>query len=151
MLFAPLENAIFSSFLPAIFGCKVSQLEVELFSLPVCLGGLGICLPKHLTERLYNASRRATCAVVDSIKNIHCFELDIHEDAIVSTCKDYQQICDSWFDDLFAMISSKLDPLYLRALQRARINDLSGWLTVMPLQNDNFDLTAQEFCGALTI
>ena len=71
-LFAPLENVISSSFLPALFGCEVSPLEVELFSLPVRLGGLGICFPKHLAELLYNASRQATCIIVDSIKNIHC-------------------------------------------------------------------------------
>ena len=122
--FAPLENAISSSFLSVMFGCEVSQLEIELFSLPVHLGSLEICLPKHLVEPLYNASRQVTCAIVDSIKNIYCFELGIHEDAIVSTHKDYQQICDSLFEDLFASISSRLDPLHLRALQRARINDL---------------------------
>ena len=39
-LFAPLENIIHSSFLPAMFGCEVSPLELELFSLPVRFGGL---------------------------------------------------------------------------------------------------------------
>ena len=44
-LFAPLENIIFSLFLPAMFGCEISSLEFELFSLPVRFGGLGILLP----------------------------------------------------------------------------------------------------------
>ena len=151
ILFAPLENAIFSSFLPAMFGCEISQLEFELFSLPVRLGGLGICLPKYMAQPLYNTSRQATCAIVDSIRNIHCFELDIHDDAIVSAHKGYKRICDSLFDDLFATVSSSLDSLHLRALHRARINDLSGWLTVLPLEKDNFDLTAQEFRDALAV
>ena len=49
------------------------------------------------------------------------------------------------------MIFSRLDPLHLRALHRAKINDLSCWLTVLPLEKDNFDLIAQEFCDALAI
>jgi len=134
-----------------MFGCELSQLEFELFSLPVRLGGLGICLPKYMVRPLYNTSRQATCAIVDSIRYIHRFELDIHDDAIVSARKDYQRICDSLFDDLFATVSSSLDPLHLRALHRAQINDLSGWLTVLPLEKDNFDLTAQEFHDALAV
>ena len=31
------------------------------------------------------------------------------------------------------------------------MNDLSGWLSVMPTERDNFDLTAQEFRDALAI
>ena len=66
-LFAPLENIIHSSFLPAMFGCEVSPLELELFSLPVRFGGLGIPLPKHLATSLFNASRFATRVIVNSI------------------------------------------------------------------------------------
>ena len=50
---------------------------------------------------------------------------------------------------MFSEISSKLDPPHLHALQRARINDHSGWLSVMLMEKDTFDLTAQEFCDAL--
>ena len=31
------------------------------------------------------------------------------------------------------------------------MNDLSGWLTVLPMSQDHFDLTAQEFCDALAL
>ena len=55
------------------------------------------------------------------------------------------------FTDLFSAIYSKLDPLHARALRKAKTNDLSGWLSVMPMERDNFDLTAQEFRDALAI
>ena len=104
-----------------------------------------------MNQLLYNASRDGTCIVVNSIKNIHSFELDAHDDAIAFACKDYWKLCDSLFDDLFDVISSRLDLLQLRALQRPKINDLSCWLTVLPLEKDNFDLTAQEFRDALAV
>ena len=47
-------------FLPLLFGCEISSLESELFSLPVCRGGLGIYLPKHMNQLLYNTSRGGT-------------------------------------------------------------------------------------------
>ena len=79
-LFAPLENIIHSSFLPAMFSFKVSPLELELFSLLVSFGGLGIPLPNHLATPLFNASRFATRVIVDSIRNVQHFELDVHDD-----------------------------------------------------------------------
>ena len=36
-------------------------------------------------------------------------------------------------------------------MERAKLNDLSGWLTVLPTSQDHFDLTAQEFCDALAL
>jgi len=33
----------------------------------------------------------------------------------------------------------------------AKMNNLSGWLTVLPVSQDHYDLTAQEFCDALAM
>ena len=38
-----------------------------------------------------------------------------------------------------------------RSVERAKLNDLSGWLTVLPMSQNHFDLTAQEFCDALAL
>ena len=51
----------------------------------------------------------------------------------------------------FSVICSKLDPPHTHALQRSKLNDLSGWISVMPMEKDNFDLTAQEFHDALAL
>ena len=150
-LFAPLENIISSLFLPAMFGCEISSLESELFSLPVRFGGLGILLPRLLANPLFAASRSATRAIVDSIRFVQGFELDVHDDLIVSAHRSYQQVCNDLYNDLFSTISCKLDPPHLRALHRSRTNDLSCWLSVLPTEKDNFDLTAQEFRDALAI
>ena len=36
-------------------------------------------------------------------------------------------------------------------MERAKLNDLYGWLTVLPTSQDHFDLTAQEFCDVLAL
>ena len=52
---------------------------------------------------------------------------------------------------LFSTVCLELDPLRSRALQRSLGNDLSAWLSVMPIERDNYDLTAQEFSDALAV
>ena len=44
-LLQPLESAILKEFIPAIAGKSISDLERDLFSLPVRIGGLGLCDP----------------------------------------------------------------------------------------------------------
>ena len=99
--------------LPAMFGSEISSLELDLFSLPVWFGGVGIFLPRHLANPLYNASRGATRTIVDLISGAQRFDLDVHDD-VVSARSDYQRVCDTLFNTLFSEISSKLDPLHLR-------------------------------------
>ena len=36
-------------------------------------------------------------------------------------------------------------------MEQTKLNDLSGWLTVLPMSQDHFDLTAQEFFDALAL
>ena len=150
-LVTPLENIIFSLFLPAMYGCEISSLEFELFSLPVHFGGLGILLLRLLAIPLFAASRSATRSIVDSIRYVQGFELDVYDDLIVSAHRSYQQVCNDLYNDMFSTITCKLYPPHLRALQRSRTNDLSCWLSVMPIEKDKFDLTAQEFRDALAI
>jgi len=36
-------------------------------------------------------------------------------------------------------------------MERAKMNNISGWLTLLPMSQDHYDLTAQEFCDALAL
>jgi len=36
-------------------------------------------------------------------------------------------------------------------MNQAKMNTLSGWLTMLPVSQDHYDLTAQEFCDALAL
>ena len=137
------------------FACHVwlwdFSFEIWIVSLSIRFGGLGIPLPKHLAGPMYDASRCTTRFIVDSIWGSLGFELDVHDDNVNSAHRNYQKTCDDFFNNLLSVVCSKLDPPHACALQWSRLNDLSGWLSVIPMEKDNFDLTAQEFRDALAI
>jgi len=55
------------------------------------------------------------------------------------------------YTELFDYICSKLDPIHHHTLLRAKDNDLSAWLSILPTERDNYDLRPQEFRDALAI
>ena len=150
-LFAELEKTLLSHFLPAMFGCEVSYLEQQLFSLPVRLGGLGIDLPTVSANFLYAASRHATEVIVSAIKDATPFEPSVHDDLVFVAQRHYQKQLDVRQEALFSEVCQELDPLHQRAVRRARANDLSMWLSVVPIEKNNFDLTALQFRDALAV
>jgi len=150
-LFAPLEHTILTRFLPALFGCEVSQLEQQVFSLPVRWGGLGLTRPCVSASLHFSASQCSTQVIVKAIRNMIPFELDSHELMLFEAQKEYKRLLHMKHNDLFDCMCSQLDPIHHRALLRAKDNDLSVWLSVLPTEKDNFDLTPQEFRDALAI
>ena len=58
--FAPLDDVLTSTFLPAVFGCEVTPCECLLFFLPARFGGLGVFHPQCTAEFAFSASRYAT-------------------------------------------------------------------------------------------
>ena len=51
----------------------------------------------------------------------------------------------------FSTLLPQFDGVCRRSVERAKLNDLSGWLTVLSTSRDHFDLTAQEFRDALAL
>ena len=150
-LFCDLEFALASSFLPAIFGVEVSPAERGLFSLPLRMGGLGICNPMTSASHCYSLSRQSTASLVTFISGASSFELDTHITA-VSLAKDNCRISlNECFSIKFDSLISQLDPLQQHAVLRAKEFNLSGWLSVLPLARDQFDLSPQEFRDALAL
>lgn len=41
--------------------------------------------------------------------------------------------------------------MHRRCVEHAKLNHLSGWLTVLPVGQSHFDLAAQEFRDALAL
>ena len=56
-----------------------------------------------------------------------------------------------WNIPIYYHICSQLDPIHHHALLRVKVNDLSVWLSALPTEKNNFDLTPQEFMDALAI
>ena len=65
--------------------------------------------------------------------------------------KEYTRLLDVEHTNLFNHICSQLDPIHHRALLRVKVNYLSVWLSALPTEKNNFDLTPQEFRDALAI
>ena len=85
----PLELAIRQQFLSTMISHPPSDLERELFSLPVSLGGLGICDPYQVSGEHYSFSRELSCPLVDLILQ-QCVTLP--HDVIDSQCVILKQL-----------------------------------------------------------
>ena len=68
-LYAPLESAIATKLIPAIVGRQVSQLEREIFELPVRFGGMGIPNPQKQADKEYENSVFVTKDLAEQIYN----------------------------------------------------------------------------------
>jgi len=78
LLFQELELSLFSLFLLAMFGVKVSAVERRLFALPLWFSGMRTCNPVSLASRLFNSSVCGTKHLIRSIVGLETFVLDSH-------------------------------------------------------------------------
>ena len=150
-LFDELESVIAEKFLPAIFGCEVSSLERELFSLPARMGGLGVFKPNEMTEMLFNSSKNSTKVIVDAIRGRQEFEIDTHFSQLLEVRAEVVKEKERLFDEKLNSIMSRSGTILKRAVSRACQGHISAWLTVLPLQKSQFDLSAREFRDALAM
>ena len=84
--FQPLEEAIRSSFIPALVGREVSDQERKLLSLPTRFGGLGIANPVEIAEMEHNASLNSTKAIKNLIKEQALDFSSVNWEDILYTC-----------------------------------------------------------------
>ena len=153
-LFQKLDLSLFSRFLPAcpaMFGVEVSAVEQRLFALPLRLGGLGICNPVALASHLFNSSIDGTKHLVRSIAGLESFELDSHFDCASSSKQFYRQQLGITFTEVFGQLFGLFDYMQQRAILRAKDDNISSWLSVLPLARSQFDLSAQEFRDGLAL
>ena len=149
--FIPLDDVLASTFLPAVFGCEVTPHERLLFSLPVRFGGLGVSCPQCTAEFAFSASRNATQVIVQALHGSRAFEADRHKETVLRAHKDFVRQSELRHDEFFSTLLPQFDGVCRRSVERAKLNDLSGWLTVLPTSQDHFDQTAQEFRDALAL
>ena len=99
--FAPLDDVLTSTFLPAVFGCEVTPRERLLFSLPVRFGGLGVFQPQCTAEFAFSASRDATQVIVQALHGLRSFEVDRHVETVFRAHKDFVRQCELRYDEFF--------------------------------------------------
>ena len=72
-------------------------------------------------------------------------------ETVLRAHKDFVRQSELRHDEFFFILLPQFDGVCRRSVERAKLNDLSGWLTVLPTSPGYFDLTAQEFCDALAL
>lgn len=150
-VFQDLEFVIGTNFLPALFGVEVSSAERDLFALPLRMGGLGVTNPVAVAPYVSDLSVCSTTKLVKSIMYSITFELDAHIETVIHAKAHHRQLMSNVFAESFDDLLSTFDTSRQRAILRAKEFNLSSWLAVMPIERDQFDLSAQEFRDGLAL
>ena len=148
-LLEPLEEAISQVLITAIVERKCSKLDKDVLALPVRLGGLGLSNPCHEAAREHASSIQVTSPLVEHIvAQTHQLPDESliksgHQSAKCGNAGELSEIA----ENLKQIVPRKTQ----RALELAQEKGSSVWLTVLPLQEQVFDLTKREFRDAVKL
>jgi hypothetical protein len=149
--YASLEHLIFDKLLPTIFGCEISVVERNLFSLPALLGGLNILNPTETVASNFSTSVTLTNPLTEAIKTNSYFDPILYNINYATELETITNIKNESLEMKFLDILPTLENCQQRATLRAKDEKISSWLTVLPVAKHHFDLSAQEFRDALAI
>lgn len=89
--------------------------------------------------------------IVEALYGLQSFEVDCQETTVLQAHKVFMNQCDLKDNGLFQEVITKFDDMHHRCVGRAEINHLSGWLSVLPVGQNHFHLTTQEYNDALAL
>ena len=147
----PLESVIIKEFIPAVTGRSVSDIERDLFALPVRMGGLGLCDPSTVADFEFNSSVLVTSPLIHEI-----IQQRTHFSATVSI-EQRQAKADvvSSRHQQQASRVSEITPLLPDNLRRivhlSSEKGASSWLSVLPIEEHGFALHKGAFRDALCL
>ena len=153
-LFQPLEDCIFSEFIPAIVGKSISTHERAIFSLPTRLGGLNIPNPVTEADKEYNWSLKLTSSLSQKIKEQQLTDVQTpqeiqnnHTQIMREIKADKSLLHKSHFDELYENSNAELR----RSLDLASQKGSSIWLNTLPIEKQGYALNKQEFHDAVAL
>ena len=133
--------------IPSLTGHSAcSALEREVLSLPCHLGGLGLVNPVHIAGSQFTASTKITAslqflildqAVQAPLPDVHSIKAQVHQD---HRCASKVRASE---------IRSDLSAQFQRVMDLSSEPGASSWLTALPLAEQGFHLSKQEFWDAL--
>ena len=88
---------------------------------------------------------------MDALTAASPLEPSVHEDSVLVAQRQHQKQLNAKYDALFSTLCLLLDPPRSCAHTHNPTCDIGAWLSVMPTEHDNFDLTAQKFCDAFAV
>jgi len=148
---APLENAITTTFLPALIAEPEETIRRlrETTTLPVRYAGLGVPNPGKTARQNHEASRELTAPLTLSLATGEELGIRAYAIACATTRKMQQKRKDTAATDRLKRISASAKPIDARRMARAK--ETGAWLTVMPNSLNGTDLSADEFRDNLRI
>ena len=149
--FAPLRDVILEQFAPAILGREVLPRGHKLLTLPVKYGGLALADPVHTAPQAYQNSRNATDILRNSIQSGNPVNVNDHSAHCRRITSQISRERDVISAEISQSILSDLPQLEERTLSRIVRGNASGWLTVLPLKREGYDLSSTEFRDQLAI
>ena len=148
-LLEPLEEAISQVLIPAIVERKCSKLDRDVLALPVRLGGLGLSNPCHEVAREHASSIQVTSPLVEHImaQTHQLPDESLIESGRKAVKRGKAEELSGIAENLKQIAPRKIK----RALELAQEKGSSLWLTVLPLQEQGFNLSKREFRDAVKL
>ena len=148
-LLQPLQRAISDVLIPSLIARNCPEAERNLAALPVRTGGLGLINPSDSADAEYSASIRVSALLASKI------EAQSHETPeeaevqrmVHATPKEKDDGLKKELEEVKAMLPDKTQ----RTVDLACEKGASNWLTVIPLEDMDFDLNKREFRDAVRL
>ena len=145
----PLEDTIRQRLIPAITGrTAISNLDRELLSLPVRIGGLNIPNPTIISPQEYHASLKITAPLVDIIYQQTGqldYDTEMEQRASKSEVRKEKREAQSEIVD-------RLHPLLPPTLQKLmHMASEKGLLAALPVESHGFSLHKRAFRDAMSL
>jgi hypothetical protein len=143
--FAPLEQALSTTFLPALFDATPTEIANirPLLSLPVRMGGLGIPDPTKLGPTNHTTSNTGTSLLQSSLLANTPLSSTAHEIQIAEARRDSIKLRETTFQQQLASILTSSSPVDKRRITRSA--KTGSWLSSIPSSINGTDLSAEEF------
>ena len=143
--FLPLETTIRDKLIPAIIGRTVSDLERNIMSLPVRLGGMGIQNPTYTADIEFRNSsivtRNLTELIIRQETNLTSYNGDRMKLELQKLKAEKEEAMIAQMEEL----KNQADPKLRRSIELAAEKGAGAWLSALPLQAYGYTLNKQEF------
>jgi len=149
--YVPLREALQRQFTPALLGREILEREHQLFTLPAKLGGLAIPDPVAAASNANAASREVTAVLRHGITTGAPVNINDHQNHCRRTIGEATRARDRHASTTSKKLIDNLPPAEQRTLSRIVNGNASGWLTVLPLRQEGYDLTSTQFRDQLAI
>ena len=149
-LLRPLEDLIATQLLPSILEPDISKIDRETFALPTRYGGLGISCLHVEAEFEFNTS----ITICDQLAKLIISQssvLTLDEQEMCSTSSSVKSSRSTRLKNMADSLDQRLSPEQLRTVTLARYKGASGWLNVLPLEEEGYVLNKEEFRDALAL